>query len=146
MADGLAGRKWPQPLRSQHDNRREPFNPSSNGMERAQSISTLNKGAIAPASSKAEETDNVMSVGIDRDAPGSFPLMSRLEKATITQRQLKLQSKKKSKRDRQHDNGRSLLGKTAVAAGSGVEFPARYVAARRPLCCCGCHWTDGSLK
>ena len=37
-------------LNSQHDNRREPFpfNPSSNGLERAQSISNYEEGAIAP--------------------------------------------------------------------------------------------------
>ncbi|PVH84657.1 hypothetical protein DL98DRAFT_68970 [Cadophora sp. DSE1049] len=42
-------------LNSQHDNRRAPFpfNPSSNGLERAQSISTSEEGAIAPGSSKS---------------------------------------------------------------------------------------------
>ena len=37
-------------LNSQHDNRRAPFpfNPSSNGLERAQSISNYEEGAIAP--------------------------------------------------------------------------------------------------
>jgi hypothetical protein len=44
-----------QPPDFQQDCRREPFNPSNDGLERAQSISTSPKGAVAPETGKIGE-------------------------------------------------------------------------------------------
>lgn len=45
-----------QPLEFQQDNRHEPFNPSNDKLERAQSISTFPEGAIAPGTGQFAQT------------------------------------------------------------------------------------------
>ncbi len=51
----MAGGRRPQPLDFQQNGCREPFIPSDDGLERAQSISTSPKGAVAPETGDSGE-------------------------------------------------------------------------------------------